>query len=67
MIRDHRITTEMGISLINDSNYSYDVIRNLIAAAGDLFHAAGKGQTDVEHRIALDDHEIRALLKEEAP
>jgi len=67
LIRDHRITTEMGISLINDSNYSYDVIRNLIAAAGDLFHAAGKGQTDVEHRIALDDHEIRALLKEEAP
>lgn len=65
LIRDHKISTEMGISLINDSNYSYDVIRNLIAAASNLFHAEGKAQTDVEHRIALDDQEIRSLLNEE--
>lgn len=65
LIRSHSITTEMGISLINDSNYSYDIIRNLIAASGNLFHAEAKAQTEAEHLIALDDHEIRSMLDEQ--
>lgn len=62
LIREHRITADMGISLINDSNYSYDIIRNLIAAGSNLFHAEVKAQTEAEHSISLDEKEIRALL-----
>jgi len=64
LIRSRDITAEMGISLINDSNYAYDVIRNLIAVNGNLFHADAKAETEAEHKIALEDHEISSVLEE---
>jgi len=65
LIRSQNITADMGISLINDSNYSYDIIHNLIAASSNLFHAKAKAETEAEHMIALDDREISSLLKED--
>jgi len=65
LIRSRDITADMGISLINDSNYAYDIIRNLIAVNSNLFHAEAKAQTEAEHMIALEDHEISSVLEEE--
>lgn len=62
LIRAHHITADMGISLINDSTYSYDIIRNLIAISSNLFHAGATSETEAEHLIALEDDEISSLL-----
>jgi len=65
LISSHDITADMGISLINDSNYAYDIIRNLIAVNSNLFHAEAKAETEAEHMIALEDHEISSVLEED--
>ena len=63
LIRAHHITADMGISLINDSNYAYDIIRSLIAVSSNLFHAVASAETEAEHMIALEDHEISSVLE----
>ncbi|OIO69617.1 MAG: sodium:phosphate symporter [Zetaproteobacteria bacterium CG1_02_53_45] len=66
LIRSHHITADMGVSLINDSNYSYEIIRNLISVSSNLFHAGARAETEAEHMIALEDHEISSVLEENA-
>lgn len=63
LIRSHHIKADMGISLINDSNYSYEIIRNLIAISSNLFHAEARDETEAEHMIALEEDEISSVLE----
>ncbi len=62
MIRENRITPEMGTSLINDSGYANEIQRSLIAMATTLFVSRQKLNQGAEREISLDESEIKAVL-----
>jgi phosphate:Na+ symporter len=62
LIGEEKITPAMGTSLMNDSGYSGDIQRCLIAMAGTLFASRRRGITRAERQMALDETEIQELL-----
>jgi len=66
LIRENRITPEMGTSLMNDSGYVSSIRGNLIAMAATLFVIESREQSRTERTIALDDSEIAEVLEQEA-
>jgi phosphate:Na+ symporter len=62
LIREHRISAEMAISLMNDSAYCQDICRNLIHLGEVLFIATDPDEKEAERSVALDDGEINAVL-----
>ncbi len=59
MIRERKITPEMGTSLMNDNAYAHGVVNNLIAMATTLFVFRTSGAGNVESALALSDKEVR--------
>ncbi len=55
LIREGRITPEMGTSLLNDSNYAHDVSLNLIKASQTLFVVPESEPTEDSLEPALAD------------
>jgi phosphate:Na+ symporter len=63
LIREGKITAPMATSLMNDSSYSYDVARNLIAAGGGLFGSHDMGMHKAARDIDLDEDELEVLVR----
>ncbi len=63
LIREGRITAPMATSLMNDSTYSYDVAKNLIAAGAGLFGPHDLGMRQAAEDIELDDEELDQLVR----
>ena len=62
LIRERRITPEMGTSLMNDTGYTYDIQRDLIAMASTLFAHQAKELAQAQRKLQLDENEIAAAL-----
>lgn len=62
LIREHRITAEMAVSLMNDSAYCQDICRNLIHMGSILFIDKDESDGEAENSVALDDTEIKEVL-----
>jgi phosphate:Na+ symporter len=64
LIRDGKITAQMGTSLMNDSSYAYDICRNLLDMGGARFVTRDRDQTSVERQLALSEDELAAVNAE---
>lgn len=62
LIREGHITAEMAISLMNDSNYTYSIIHNLIQINHNCLKSEEDAETEAEHMIALNREEINSVL-----
>ncbi len=63
LIREGKITPEMGSSLINDASYVDDIHNSLLAMASTLFsQAAERHRSSVERELSLDDAELDEIL-----
>ena len=62
LIREHRISAPMAISLMNDSAYCQDICRNLIHMGSILFVSADQSEQEAECSMALDESEIDEVL-----
>ncbi|MES0372079.1 MAG: hypothetical protein ABUK11_07340, partial [Mariprofundaceae bacterium] len=62
VIRDGHISADMAISLMNDSNYTYSIIHNLIQINHNHLKSAEGIETEAEHMIALNREEIDTVL-----
>jgi phosphate:Na+ symporter len=64
LVRKNRISAQMAISLINDSNYAYGVTKNLVKMGEILFSAGHIGIRSAERSLSLDADEVEKLLTE---
>ncbi len=63
LISQGDISAEMAVSLMNDSNYTYSIIHNLIQVNHNYMKAEeGQVETEAEHKIALNREEISSVL-----
>ena len=63
LIREQKISPEMGTSLMNDSTYVYDIQAHLISMAGTVFINHSVQSIDVEREMALTDSELLKVIK----
>ena len=64
LIGRHEITPEMGSSLLNDSNYAYNVSINLVRAAEKLFASEDQTLARAARTVLLDKDERKAVEEE---
>ena len=62
LIREGKVSAEMAISLMNDSNYTYSIIHNLIQINHNHLKSEEGSETEAEHMIALNREEIGSVL-----
>lgn len=62
LIRDDHISAEMAISLMTDSNYTYNIIHNLIQINHNYLKSEEGSEIEAEHMIALNREEIDSVL-----
>ena len=62
LIREGRITPEMGSSLMNDAGYVDDIHDSLLAMATTLFSQNKRQRNAVERELSLDDVELDEIL-----
>jgi phosphate:Na+ symporter len=62
LIREGKISPEMGSSLINDSGYVAEIHQCLLAMATTLFIQAERAQSVVERELSLDETELDEIL-----
>ena len=62
LIRERNVSAEMAISLMNDSNYTYSIIHNLIQINHNYLKSEEGTETEAEHMIALNREEIGSVL-----
>ncbi|MDX1593563.1 MAG: Na/Pi symporter [Gammaproteobacteria bacterium] len=74
LIRERRITPQMGTSLMNDTGYAHDIQRDLIAMAQTLFAGPEHELAPAQRKLQLDEDEIaealdksRAIIEPEKP
>ena len=61
LIRGNEISAEMATSLINDSNYAYELTKNLVKMGEVLFSAAHLDVRSAERSLALEAEELEAV------
>ncbi len=61
LIRNGKIASVTGASMINDSSYLFDIKNNLTQFFETLFVAQAREHTKVERKLALDDDEITKI------
>jgi phosphate:Na+ symporter len=61
LIRSGKISPNMGTSLMNDSNYVYDISMNLIRAAETLFVGSERAITQAARSVSLDEQELQTV------
>ncbi len=66
LIREEKITAEMGTSLMNDSAYVYDIQSNLISMVATLFIYQADEAIEAEREMMLTDNEISDVVELEA-
>jgi len=62
LIREHKITPEMGTSLMNDSAYVYDIQSHLINMAATVFINYSIESTAAEREMLLTDSELLKVV-----
>lgn len=62
LIREHRISAPMAVSLMNDSAYYQDICKNLIHMGGILFISPNQNDEAAENSVALDEAEIKEVV-----
>lgn len=67
LIRERRITPQMGTSLMNDTGYAFEIQRDLIAMATTLFAGAEPDLARTQRKLQLDEDEIAAALDPGVP
>jgi len=65
LIREGKVSAEMAISLMNDSNYTYSIIHNLIQINHNYLKSEEGSETEAEHMIALNREEIGTVLADD--
>jgi len=63
LIRENKISAEMGTSLMNDSAYVYDIQSNLISMAATVFINQSTVSIDVEREMVLSDSELSEVVE----
>ncbi len=58
LIRQNLITNQMAVSLMNDSTYAYEISKNLIAMAEELF----MNKSEIEENLIIDEYEAKEIL-----
>jgi len=66
LIRKSLITNEMATSLMNDSSYSYDISKNLIAFAEIIFISSASDLKKLDNDILINENEVEEFIKKEA-
>ena len=61
LIRDGSLTAAEATSLINDSQYGYDVIKNMVEACKRLHSDSEEGVDEVERILSLDEDEAEEM------
>ena len=62
LIHENRISSEMATSLMNDTSYAYDIMKNLLQMGEVLFATGDLDMKAVERSLALDDNEMQEIL-----
>ena len=65
LIHENRISADMATSLMNDTSYAHDVIKNLLQMGEVLFATGDLDMKAVERSIALDEDEMQEILDSE--
>ncbi|WP_371227072.1 Na/Pi cotransporter family protein [Roseovarius sp. 2305UL8-3] len=55
MIREEKVTASVATSFLNDSNYAYKVMRELLEAARDYYAARDSALSEVEQILAMEE------------
>lgn len=63
LIRNHEIEATMATSFLNDSNYAYSAMRDLLAAARVYYFETEDAMAEVERILAMEDEELPGLVK----
>ncbi|NOR71210.1 MAG: Na/Pi cotransporter family protein, partial [Methylomarinum sp.] len=66
LIREHKISSQMGTSLMNDSAYVYDIQSNLISMATTVFINYATQSIDAEREMTLTDSELLNVVNSAA-
>ncbi|NOQ78307.1 MAG: Na/Pi cotransporter family protein, partial [Gammaproteobacteria bacterium] len=62
LIHENKITAEMATSLMNDTTYSHNIIKNLLQMGEVLFATGDLDMKAVERSLALDESEMQEIL-----
>jgi len=62
LIRDHSLDPFMATSFLNDSNYAYSAMRDLLGAARAYYIETEDAMAEVERILALEDEELSAMV-----
>jgi|TARA_B100001964_G_scaffold244138_1_gene324398 phosphate:Na+ symporter len=62
LMREDKVTPEVGTSLMNDHSYAFDISRYLIEVGETLFSDPNDEFTGVERQVALDGDELQVVL-----
>jgi len=62
LIHEDRISAEMATSLMNDTSYAHDIIKNLLQMGEVLFATGDLDMKVVERSLALDENEIQEII-----
>ncbi len=62
MIRDHSLDAFMATSFLNDSNYAYSGMRDLLDAARAYYIESEDAMAEVERILALEDDELSEMV-----
>lgn len=65
LIRQGLITNQMAISLMNDSNYAYNISKSLITMAEILFIDIESDLKKLNEDLSMSEEEVKSLLKEQ--
>jgi phosphate:Na+ symporter len=58
---ENRISGELAVSLLNDSNYAQEIFSKLVDMGETLFVRHNRSLTDAEHEVLLSEGELREL------
>ncbi len=62
LIRARQIDAKMATSFLNDSNYAYNAMRDLLGAARAYYIESEEAMAEVERLLSLEDEELNELM-----
>ncbi len=65
LIRNQQINANMATSLMNDNSYAYNIAKNLIFTASNLFGSHDPDAQDADNSLSLDENEMQTLLQKD--
>jgi len=62
LIRSHELDASVATSFLNDSNYAYSAMRDLLGAARAYYIETEDAMAEVERILALEDEDLTAMV-----